>query len=79
MTETELSELLRHCPTLYHMAEGGSWPSIQRHGLRSTSALLDLFEVDGARREAILRRHRRPVSRSIIRCMGRPSCVTRNR
>jgi hypothetical protein len=32
-------------PRLYHMAEGGSWPSIARHGLLSTSALLDKFEV----------------------------------
>ncbi len=32
------------------MAESGSWPSIQRHGLLSTSALLDLFEInDNAR------------------------------
>ncbi len=58
MTDTELAELLRHCPTLYHMAERGSWPGIQRHGLRSTLALLDLFEVDGVQRETILRRHR---------------------
>ena len=58
MTETDLAELLRHCPTLYHMAERGSWPSIQRHGLRSTAALLDLFEIGEPQREAILRRHR---------------------
>lgn len=32
-------------PRLYHMAEGGSWPSIERHGLLSTMALLDKFEV----------------------------------
>jgi hypothetical protein len=32
-------------PRLYHMAEGGSWPSIVRHGLLSTSALLETFEV----------------------------------
>jgi hypothetical protein len=35
------------------MAEEGSWASIQRHGLLSTSALLDLFEVAGAERDAI--------------------------
>ena len=40
------------------MAERGSWPSIQRYGLRSTAALLDLFEVAGPEREAILHRHR---------------------
>jgi len=32
-------------PRLYHMAEGRSWPSIERHGLLSTTALLDKFEV----------------------------------
>ena len=40
-------------PRLYHMAERGSWNSIQRHGLRSTTALLDLFEVNDAEREPI--------------------------
>lgn len=53
MTDDELAELLRHCPTLYHMAERGSWPSIRRHGLLSTSALLDLWQVGGVRREEI--------------------------
>ena len=38
-------ELVRRYPLLYHMAEAGSWPSIQEHGLLSTTALLDLFEV----------------------------------
>lgn len=58
MTDEELDELLRDCPVLYHMAERGSWPSIQRHGLLSTSALLDLFEVHGERRDAIEARRR---------------------
>jgi hypothetical protein len=40
-------------PRLYHMAEAGSWTSIQAHGLLSTSALLDLFEITGAQRELI--------------------------
>lgn len=61
MTNEELDELIHNCPTLFHMAERGSWPSIQRHGLLSTSALLDLFEVDGERRTAIESR-RRPES-----------------
>jgi hypothetical protein len=47
----------RH-PRLFHMAEAGSWPSIERHGLLSTSALLDLFEVHGERRVALEARHR---------------------
>ncbi|MFC0389708.1 DUF7002 family protein [Muricoccus vinaceus] len=58
MKKEELEELLRDCPVLYHMAELGSWPSIQRHGLLSTSALLDLFAVSGSRRTAIEARRR---------------------
>lgn len=46
-------ELVGRAPFLYHMAEEGSWPSIERHGLLSTSALLDLFEYAGAEREAL--------------------------
>lgn len=40
MTEEEIIELY---PRLWHMAEDGSWPSIQQHGLLSTTALLDLY------------------------------------
>lgn len=32
-------------PILYHMAEFGTWESIRKHGLLSTSALLDLFGI----------------------------------
>jgi hypothetical protein len=58
VTDEELDELLGDCPVLYHMAERGSWPSIQRHGLLSTSALLDLFDVQGERRQTIEARRR---------------------
>ena len=44
-------ELAGKYPLLFHMAELGSWPSIERHGLRSTSMLLDLFEVSGSKLE----------------------------
>ena len=40
-------------PCLFHMAESGSWPSIREHGLLSTKALLDLFEITGPRRYRI--------------------------
>jgi hypothetical protein len=40
-------------PHLFHMAEAGSWPMIQRYGLLSTTALLDLFEVDGSARTGL--------------------------
>jgi hypothetical protein len=43
----DVDELVAVYPRLYHMAEAGSWPGIREHGLLSTTALLDLFEVDG--------------------------------
>lgn len=55
ITKEEISRLF---PRLYHMAQLGSWPSIQRHGLLSTRGLLDLFEVGGTERERIESRHR---------------------
>lgn len=55
MTNEELAEKY---PVLYHMAEGGSWPSIQKHGLLSTEALLKLFEIAEDRQEKILSRWR---------------------
>lgn len=64
MTDAELQELLQHCPTLYHMAERGSWQSISRHGLLSTSELLTLYEVGGDVRAAI-ESERRPKNVTI--------------
>lgn len=46
-------------PRLYHMAQGGAWPSIQRHGLLSTSAIVDLYNVDSSLRVAIATNVRR--------------------
>src|SRR5690349_2502787 len=40
------------------MAEEGSWPNIQLHGLLSTSALLDLYAITGSDRAAAESRHR---------------------
>jgi hypothetical protein len=54
-------ELVNHFPRLYHMAELGTWPSIKAHGLLSTSALLDLYGVNGEERRRIESR-RRPES-----------------
>lgn len=55
------SDLLQHFPRLWHMAEDGSWESIRKHGLLSTTALLDLFGINGAERAAI-ESERRPKS-----------------
>ena len=49
----QVEELIRLFPRLYHMAEDGSWPGIRKHGLLSTSALLDLFDVTGSERSSI--------------------------
>lgn len=56
-------QFVLHYPRLYHMAEVGTWPSIQKNGLLSTTALLDLFQVNGDSRRAIETEHR-------------PECVT---
>lgn len=45
--------LIEVYPRLYHMAHAGAWRSIERHGLLSTTALLDLFEIGGERREQL--------------------------
>jgi len=50
--------LIKTFPRLYHMAERDAWPSIRQHGLLSTTALLDLFEINGAQRTALEEAHR---------------------
>jgi hypothetical protein len=46
-------------PTLYHMAEDGSWPSIRDRGLLSTQAIVDLYKPGDQARAAILSTVRR--------------------
>jgi len=48
-----INDLIAKYPKLYHMAEDGSWPNIQKLGLLSTSALLTKFGYIGANREEI--------------------------
>lgn len=76
MTDAELEELITNCPTLYHMAERGSWNSIKRFGLLSTSALLDHYAVAPPRRTEIESQHR-PESVEIIGA-GLPRAVVRD-
>ena len=52
------SELARHYPCLYHMADIGSWAGIREHGLLSTVSLLDLYETADDVRDAILANQR---------------------
>ena len=52
-------ELIRLYPELYHVAADGAWPSIERHGLLSTSALITRWGVrQGAPQAAILTKRR---------------------
>lgn len=41
-----ISDFVGKYPLLYHMAEDGSWASIEKNGLLSTTALLDNLGVD---------------------------------
>lgn len=54
----EMDALVTTHPRLFHMAEADAWPSIKRHGLLSTEALLELYGVTGPRRAALLERRR---------------------
>lgn len=76
MSDAELDELIRTSPTLFHMAERGAWPSIDRHGLLSTSALLDLYCVTGTARDA-LEASRRPEP-TILTRPGLPDATLRD-
>jgi len=60
MNTTDLEELILDCPILYHAASQGSWRSIRDHGLMSTSALLDRYEIQGKQRKDI-EESRRPA------------------
>ena len=52
------TEFLDPHPRLYHMAADGTWPSIQRYGLLSTSAVLDLASIKGEERVPLERQRR---------------------
>jgi hypothetical protein len=66
VTEAELGQLLDDCPTLYHMAQRQSWPKIRKHGLLSTTALLDRYGLTGVKRQSI-EAQRRPISVTLER------------
>lgn len=64
MTDAELEELINNCPSLYHMAERGSWAAIKMNGLLSTTALMDLYGIVEPQRAQIEKMHR-PTSVAI--------------
>lgn len=54
----DVADLIANYPRLFHMAEEGSWANIRRHGLLSTSALLDLYHWTGRERDEVEAEHR---------------------
>ena len=55
MTAKELADRL---PRLYHVTEPGVRASILKHGLLSTEAILDLWQIEGKQRAELLQRRR---------------------
>lgn len=53
-----IEEFSKTYPCLYHMAEANTWESIKKHGLLSTTALLDLYKINGQQRTSIESKHR---------------------
>lgn len=53
-----LAQFEQFYPRLYHMAEANTWESIKKHGLLSTSALLDMYGIKGKLRFSIESQHR---------------------
>ena len=53
-----VSDFCIRYPKLFHMAHRDSWASIRDHGLLSTRALLDLFEIRGRYADDIMSAHR---------------------
>lgn len=47
-------QLVRDHPTLFHMAEDGTWPAIKSRGLLSTQALVDLYDPEPQARASVL-------------------------
>jgi hypothetical protein len=73
MTEADLIAIF---PRLYHVTDGGAWPSIRTHGLLSTSSLLDLYGVVGSERSAF--ESERRGTTMILKREGEPDVVLRD-
>ena len=69
-------DLWHHYPLLYHIAWGGSWPSIKKYGLLSTQVLLRSYAKSDDE-IARLTQARRPHWVE-IGCPGRPRAVLRD-
>ena len=69
-------DLWRRYPVLYHIAWGGSWPSIKEHGLLSTKALLRSYGKNETEIKELTQARRGHWVN--IDCPGRPRAVLRD-
>jgi hypothetical protein len=53
-----IDQLVDLHPRLFHMAAGGSWDRIEKHGLLPTAHLVESSELPAADQAALLRQHR---------------------
>jgi hypothetical protein len=49
----DVEAFIERYPRVFHMAEARTWPKLQQNGLRSTTALLDLYQYSGTARHQI--------------------------
>lgn len=72
----KVEALISRYPVLYHMAEVGSWPNIQREGLLSTKAVLDRANLPAEDRFKIECAHR--PKKVIVPIPGKEAIVVRD-
>jgi hypothetical protein len=70
-------ELAKKHPRLFHITRPQALPLIERHGLLSTSRLLDLFELSATER-CIIEERRRPVNVVIRHALHGEAIITDN-
>lgn len=61
-------------PVLFHMASGGAWPLIRKHGLLSTIELLKKFKIDADTTETLVSQYR-PHSVEVVSPEGEIALV----
>ena len=76
MTVMDVEELIARHPRVFHTMSATAWPSVQRHGLLSTQQLIDLFDLDTAERDRLLRAPRKQST--VLRAPGLPPAVIRD-
>ncbi len=69
-------QLYEYYPTLYHIAWGGSWRSIQKYGLLSSKDLLRSYGKRGDEFKTLTQVRRECWVK--VNCLGRPSAILRD-